>query len=58
MSGKTAVLGKVYTLIKFLVGQKRGGKRLLCLTVVTLLHNGYTKISEVAELLMATYVLS
>ena len=37
MSGKTAVLGKVYTLIKILVGQKRGGKRLLCLTVVTLL---------------------
>ena len=37
VSGKTAVLGKVYTLIKILVGQKRGGKRLLCLTVVTLL---------------------
>ena len=35
--GKTAVLGKIYTFIKILVGQKRGGKRLLCLTVVTLL---------------------
>ena len=35
--GKTAVLGKIYAFIKILVGQKRGGKRLLCLTVVTLL---------------------
>ena len=38
--GKTAVLGKIYTFIKILVGQKRGGKRLLCLTVVTLLQCG------------------
>ena len=33
VSDKTAVLGKIYTFIKILVGQKRGGKRLLCLTV-------------------------
>ena len=36
VSGKTAVSGMVYM---NLVGQKQGGKRLLCLTVVTLLKN-------------------
>ena len=49
MLDKTAVLGKI---LKILVGQKRGGKRLLCLTVVTLLHLAAFRCSSAATILI------
>ena len=57
----TAVSGKVCTFIKSLVGQKRGGKRLLCLTVVTLLacvlYNHHSICSNVLYMLHDGFII-